>query len=56
MSKNPKLINNIDSVNKILKEIELVGTSTFGTGGMKSKIMAAKKAINAGCCVGIIKW
>lgn len=54
MSKNPKLINNIDSVNKILKEIELVGTSTFGTGGMKSKIMAAKKAINAGCCVGII--
>ena len=54
MSKNPKLINNIDSVNKILKEIELVSISTFGTGGMKSKIMAAKKAINAGCCVGII--
>jgi glutamate 5-kinase len=54
MCKNPKLINNIESINKILKEIELIGASAVGTGGMKSKIMAAKKAINAGCCVGII--
>ncbi|MGA1862725.1 glutamate 5-kinase [Deferribacter thermophilus] len=28
--------------------------SNVGTGGMKSKIMAAKKALNAGCYVGII--
>jgi len=52
MSKNPKLINNIDSVNKIIKEIELVSISTFGTGGMKSKINGCKKSNQC----GLLRW
>jgi glutamate 5-kinase len=51
---NPRLIDNVESINTLLKEIELTTVSPLGSGGMKSKIMAAKKALSAGCYVGII--
>jgi len=40
---NPRLIDNVESINTLLKEIQLTTVSPLGSGGMKSKIMAAKK-------------
>jgi glutamate 5-kinase len=51
---NPRLVDNVVSINKLLKEIKLTTSSPLGTGGMKSKILAAKKALSSGCSVGII--
>lgn len=55
-SQNPDAVR-IDEVKYINEELlNLAGDSVsgVGTGGMKSKLEAAGKALDAGCCVGII--
>ena len=53
-TKNPKflhakLINKISNINKDIKNINIKGTTEFGSGGMDTKIEAAKICNLAGC-------
>lgn len=48
------LMNEIKFINEDLLSVAGESVSGVGTGGMKSKIVAAKKAMDAGCYVGII--
>ncbi|MDY6821073.1 MAG: glutamate 5-kinase [Deferribacterota bacterium] len=48
------VIKDVRSVSKILREIECNTKSSMGTGGMKSKLLATRKALSFGCNVGII--
>ncbi|BAI80844.1 glutamate 5-kinase [Deferribacter desulfuricans SSM1] len=52
--KDAVLINEIKYFDSKLLSMAGDSISNVGTGGMKSKILAAKKALNAGCYVGII--
>ena len=47
--KDAKLIKKIDNLDKDLKNINLKGTTTFGSGGMNTKIEAAKICNLSGC-------
>ena len=47
--KNAKLINKISNINKDIKNINIKGTTEFGSGGMDTKIEAAKICNLAGC-------
>ncbi len=49
-----KLISEVKFINEDLLEAAGKSVSKVGTGGMKSKILAVKKAMDAGCYVGII--
>ncbi len=49
-----KLISDIKFINQELLEAAGKSVSEVGTGGMKSKILAVKKAMDSGCYVGII--
>ena len=47
--KNAKLIKKISNLNKDIKNINMKGTTEFGSGGMDTKIEAAKICNLAGC-------
>ena len=47
--KDAKLINKISNINKDIKNINIKGTTEFGSGGMDTKIEAAKICNLAGC-------
>ena len=47
--KNAKLINKISNINKDIKNINIKGRTEFGSGGMDTKIEAAKICNLAGC-------
>ncbi|UOD34438.1 glutamate 5-kinase [Deferribacteraceae bacterium V6Fe1] len=49
-----KLISEVKYFNDELLNLGGDSVSGVGTGGMKSKLLAAKKALDAGCLVGII--
>ena len=51
---NAKLISEVKFINEDLLEAAGKSVSKVGTGGMKSKILAVKKAMDSGCYVGII--
>ena len=55
-SKNPDAvrIGEVKYINEDLLSLAGDSVSGVGTGGMKSKLEAAGKALDAGCCVGII--
>jgi glutamate 5-kinase len=53
-SNDAKLITDIKFINEELLESAGKSVSKVGTGGMKSKILAVKKAMDSGCYVGII--
>ena len=50
---NAKLIKNIDKITKDIEKLAVKSKSKLGTGGMESKILAAKLAVNAGIDVVI---
>ncbi len=50
-----KLINNVDYIDDSILNSAGKSISNVGTGGMASKIQAAKKALDVGCEVAIIK-
>tara|TARA_B100000989_G_scaffold269756_1_gene225400 strand:- start:4695 stop:5801 length:1107 start_codon:yes stop_codon:yes gene_type:complete len=58
-SKNPKiykdakLLSQIKNLNKSLKKISTYGLSKLGSGGMKTKLEAAKICQNSGCVMAI---
>lgn len=43
-----KLVDTVTDIDELLKQITLGNTNSFGTGGIKTKIQAAKKATAAG--------
>ena len=47
--KDAKLIKEINNLNKDIKDIKIKGTTEFGSGGMSTKIEAAKICNLAGC-------
>ncbi|WP_303850883.1 glutamate 5-kinase [Seleniivibrio woodruffii] len=49
-----KRIGEVKYINEELFSLAGSSVSGVGTGGMKSKLTAASKALDAGCCVGII--
>ncbi len=49
-----KRIDEVKYINEELFSLAGSSVSGVGTGGMKSKLTAASKALDAGCCVGII--
>ena len=51
--KNAKLINEIKNINENLEKIATKSISQHGTGGMKTKIEAAKICQNSGCTMAI---
>ncbi|MCX8085169.1 MAG: glutamate 5-kinase [Calditerrivibrio sp.] len=51
---NATLINEVKYFNKDILNVAGDSISGVGTGGMKTKIMAAQKALDSGCYVGII--
>jgi glutamate 5-kinase len=51
---NARIISEVNSIEKDLKDIDFEDSPTVGTGGMRSKVAAAKKAIKYGCYAGII--
>lgn len=53
--KNAQLIHKVEYINDDIMDSAGGSISSVGTGGMKSKIQAAKKALEAGCEVAIIK-
>ncbi len=54
VNKDAKLISEVKYVDDEMLSYAGNSVSEIGTGGMKSKIKAAKKALDAGCYVGII--
>lgn len=50
-SEKGKLVNNISTINKKIEDIAGTNHSVLGSGGMKTKIWAAKICINNGCSV-----
>ena len=50
-SEKGKLVNNISTINKKIEDIAGTNHSILGSGGMKTKIWAAKICINNGCSV-----
>jgi len=53
--KNAKIIHKVEYINDDIMDSAGGSISSVGTGGMKSKIQAAKKALEAGCEVAIIR-
>jgi glutamate 5-kinase len=53
-SKKAKLIREVDEINEDILDIAKVTTSSFGTGGMHSKMLAAQYAIENGVTVNIL--
>ena len=53
MFKDAKLIKKIDDLKKDLKEINIKGVNEYGSGGMQTKIEAAKICQLAGCSMVI---
>lgn len=53
--KNAKIIHHIEYIDEDLLKLAKGSVSGVGTGGMRSKILAAKKALSAGCNVAIIR-
>ena len=51
--KDAKLINEIKNINTIIEDIATKSISEHGTGGMKTKIEAAKICQNSGCFMAI---
>lgn len=49
-----KRVGEVKYINEELFSLAGSSVSGVGTGGMKSKLTAASKALDAGCCVGII--
>lgn len=49
-----KRVGEVKYINEELFSLAGSSVSGVGTGGMKSKLTAAAKALDAGCCVGII--
>ena len=47
--KNAKLIKKVNDLNKDIKDVDIKGMTTFGSGGMNTKIEAAKICNLAGC-------
>lgn len=54
LNKGAKLISEVTYFNENLLNLAGNSLNGVGTGGMRSKILAAKKALEAGCLVGII--
>ncbi len=54
-NKNASIIHKVEYINDDIMNIAGGSVSSFGTGGMKSKLQAAKKALEAGCEVAIIR-
>lgn len=54
LNKDAKLIHEVKYFNEDLLSLAGNSLNGVGTGGMRSKILAAKKALEAGCFVGII--
>ncbi|MDK2791911.1 MAG: glutamate 5-kinase [Deferribacteres bacterium] len=54
VDKNAKLISEVKYFNEELLNLGGDSVSGLGTGGMRSKLLAAKKALDAGCLVGIV--
>ncbi len=53
--KNAEIIHKVEYINDDIMDSAGGSISSVGTGGMKSKIQAAKKALEAGCEVAIIR-
>lgn len=53
--KNASIIHKVEYINDDIMDSAGGSISSVGTGGMKSKIQAAKKALEAGCEVAIIR-
>ncbi len=53
--KNASIIHKVEYINDDIMSVAGESISSVGTGGMKSKIQAAKKALDAGCEVAIIR-
>ena len=53
--KNAEIIHKVGYINDDIMDSAGGSISSVGTGGMKSKIQAAKKALEAGCEVAIIR-
>ena len=50
--KDAKLIKEVNDLNKDIKDINIKGITKFGSGGMNTKIEAAKICNLAGCKIG----
>lgn len=54
-NKDAEIIHHVNYINDDIMDAAGGSISSVGTGGMKSKLQAAKKALEAGCEVAIIK-